>query len=380
MITLPDPSLIVFTGGEPATLRRAAEALVSPGETLDSARMSEPELLSEVNARLRDRRLVAVVDSADDEHLRGRLRAFGRRHCLPRLAVAFGGEEVDERLQAEGFRSRLVLPSLAALLSAPPERRRLACDRSGETGPFDLIGDVHGCFDELVSLLERLGYGIEGDPSAGFSAKAPPGRRVLFLGDLVDRGPGVVGALRLALDMFEAGRALIVPGNHEEKLVRALGGADVRIAHGLDRSLKQLEAHPQLAARLVDLHPRLADHLLLDGGQLVAAHAGLEESLHGRESRRVRGLALFGPTTGETDEQGFPVRLDWGKSYRGAAHVVYGHTPVTEARWVNRTLNIDTGCVFGGSLTALRWPERELVSVPARRVYWPPDVDDSAQT
>ena len=51
--------------------------------------------------------------------------------------------------------------------------------------------------------------------------------------------------------------------------------------------------------------------------------------------------------------------------------VVYGHTPVVEARWVNRTLNIDTGCVFGGSLTALRWPEQELVSVPAREVHWP---------
>ncbi len=376
MITIPDPSLIVLTGGEAATLRRAAEALVLPGETFDSATMGDRDLLSEVNRRLRERRLVAVIDSGEDEDLRGRLRAAGRKHCLPRLAFSFGGEDVNERLRAEGFRSRLVLPDLEALLSAPPGRRRLACDRSGETGPFDLIGDVHGCFDELVFLLERLGYGIEGDETAGFAVTAPKGRRVIFLGDLVDRGPGVVGTLRLALDMFDAGSALILPGNHEEKLVRALRGAGVRIAHGLGRSLEQLEGDPQVAARLVELHPKLADHLLLDGGQLVAAHAGLEESLHGRESRRVRGLALFGPTTGETDDAGHPIRLDWGRSYRGAAHVVYGHTPVKEARWVNRTINVDTGCVFGGSLTALRWPEKELVAVPARRAYWPPDLDE----
>jgi protein phosphatase len=372
MITIPDPSLLVLTGGEVSSLRRAAEVLLSPSELCDSSAMTRARVLADVDRRLRARRFVAVLDAGDDAELRAELRAVGRRHCLPRLVLAFGDARVDERLAAEGFRSRLIPPDLESLLAASPERGRLACDRRGERGPFDLIGDVHGCFEELLELLTGLGYSVAGSLAEGFRVDAPAGRRVIFLGDLVDRGPGVAEALGLALDMNEAGAALLLPGNHEEKLVRALGGADVRLSHGLDRSLDQLESQPGVAARYLALHSTLADHLLLDGGRLVAAHAGLEEAFHGRESRRVRGLALFGPTSGEVDAEGHPIRLDWSRLYRGAARVVYGHTPVSEARWVNRTINIDTGCVFGGSLTALRWPERELVSVPARGVHWPP--------
>ena len=111
---------------------------------------------------------------------------------------------------------------------------------------------------------------------------------------------------------------------------------------------------------------------MLDGGNLVVAHAGLEEALQGRASGRVREFALYGETTGETDEFGLPVRSDWAAAYRGRAAVVYGHTPVPEPEWVNGTINIDTGCVFGGQLTALRWPEREIVQVPARQVWCEP--------
>jgi protein phosphatase len=116
----------------------------------------------------------------------------------------------------------------------------------------------------------------------------------------------------------------------------------------------------------------LPSHYLLDGGALVAAHAGMKESLQGRDSRRVRDFALYGDATGTLDEQGLPVRRDWAAHYHGAAMVVYGHTPVAEPEWRNRTINVDTGCVFGGRLTALRWPERELVSVPARAAYAEP--------
>jgi polynucleotide kinase-phosphatase len=94
--------------------------------------------------------------------------------------------------------------------------------------------------------------------------------------------------------------------------------------------------------------------------------------MHGRGSGRVREFALYGETTGETDEFGLPVRYNWAADYRGSATVVYGHTPVPEPEWLNRTINVDTGCVFGGGLTALRYPERELVSVPARRTYCEP--------
>src|SRR3712207_7321069 len=97
----------------------------------------------------------------------------------------------------------------------------------------------------------------------------------------------------------------------------------------------------------------------------------MKEDLQGRESRKVRDFALYGETTGEVDEFGLPVRLNWAAGYRGSPLVVYGHTPVAEPAWLNNTVNIDTGCIFGGWLTALRYPEREIVSVPARRVYVP---------
>jgi protein phosphatase len=113
----------------------------------------------------------------------------------------------------------------------------------------------------------------------------------------------------------------------------------------------------------------LPSHYVLDGGGLVVAHAGIKSSMQGRDSPRIRRFTLYGETTGETDELGFPVRLDWARDYRGRAAVVYGHTPVPEPTWDHRTINIDTGCAFGGRLTALRYPELELVSVAARTRY-----------
>src|SRR5204863_3356500 len=121
-----------------------------------------------------------------------------------------------------------------------------------------------------------------------------------------------------------------------------------------------------------DFINELVSHYVLDDGNLVVAHAGMKEEMQGRGSGQVRDFALYGETTGETDEFGLPIRFNWAAEYRGKAMVVYGHTPVPDAQWLNRTINIDTGCVFGGKLTALRWPEKELVSVAARRTYAEP--------
>ncbi|UXI68128.1 polynucleotide kinase-phosphatase [Tahibacter amnicola] len=179
--------------------------------------------------------------------------------------------------------------------------------------------------------------------------------------------------LRLVMHMVGAGTALCVPGNHDMKLMRKLNGKDVRITHGLAETLAQLEHEP---AEFADAVRRFVDglvsHLVLDEGRLVVAHAGMKESMQGRGSAAVREFALYGESTGETDEYGLPVRYDWARDYRGKAMVIYGHTPVPQAEWVNRTLCIDTGCVFGGELTALRYPERELVSVPAQKVWYEP--------
>jgi len=272
-------------------------------------------------------------------------------------------------LQREGFRRVWVLRTPEDVAAAEVARAPLWTDRRTAHGPFDVIGDVHGCYTELVELLDRLGYAVAEDGSI----TPPPGRRAVFVGDYVDRGPDTPGVLRLVMGMAAAGGAICLPGNHDVKLARKLKGRDVRVTHGLAETLEQLAGEPEeLREAARSFLEGLVSHVVLDGGRLVVAHAGLKEAYQGRSSGRVRDFALFGDTTGETDELGLPVRRQWAADYRGEATVVYGHTPVAEPEWLNNTVNIDTGCVFGGTLTALRWPERELVSVPARRTWYEP--------
>ena len=272
-------------------------------------------------------------------------------------------------MRREGFRHVYVLDSPPAADAAVVIREPLWNDRRADAGPFDVIGDVHGCAAELHALLDRLGYA----PGPDGARRHPDGRKAVFVGDLVDRGPHVAAVLRTAMAMVEAGSALAVPGNHDVKLVKALRGRNVQVRHGLQASLDDLanedEAFRERVAAFLD---GLVSHYVFDGGRLVVAHAGLKEEMQGRSSGAVREFALYGDTTGEMDDAGLPVRLDWAREYRGRAAVVYGHTPVARPAWLNGTINIDTGCVFGGSLTALRWPERELVSVPAVREYAEP--------
>jgi protein phosphatase len=280
-------------------------------------------------------------------------------------------------LKREGFRHVWVLKAPEEIDSAVITRVRMYNDLRDRTGPFDVIGDVHGCLAELGELLGRLGYRCEHDAAGRLTgASHPQGRTAVFLGDLVDRGPDTPGVLGLAMTMTAAGQALAVAGNHEAKLLRALRGRDVKVSHGLAESLSQIEAReaeqPGFRAEAERFLDGLVSHYVLDGGRLVVAHAGLKEAYIGRASGRVRAFALYGDTTGETDEFGLPVRYPWADDYRGRAMVLYGHTPLPEPEWVNNTMCLDTGCVFGGRLTALRYPERELVSVPARRTYYEP--------
>jgi protein phosphatase len=275
-------------------------------------------------------------------------------------------------LEREGFRHVFVLKSLEEIEAATIERQPLWNNLKREHGPFDIIGDVHGCFDELVELLGKLGY----TEQPGGAWKHPERRKLVFVGDLVDRGPKIPEVVRLVLESVNTGTALCVPANHDMKFMRKIWGKDVQITHGLAESLAQFEAYEQtnrgFTRVAADFIHKLVSHYVLDDGKLVVAHAGMKESMQGRGSGVVREFALFGETTGETDEFGLPVRYNWAAEYRGSAMVVYGHTPVPEPEWLNRTMNIDTGCVFGGKLTALRYPEKELVSVPAKDTYAEP--------
>ncbi len=270
-------------------------------------------------------------------------------------------------LEGEGHQHVYTLRTAAEADSSVVVREPLPLDRRGDHGPFDIIGDVHGCIDELRELLTLLGYRV------GDRVEPPPGRKALFVGDLCDRGPDTPAVYRLVLDMIDAGHALMVVGNHDWKLLRRLKGNDVKLGQGLAETMEQFSHEPPaLKDRVRAFLDQGQFHYLFDDGNLVLAHAGLRQDLQGRVSARVRSFALFGETTGRTDEHGLPIRLDWAAEYRGRALVVFGHTPTVEPLWSNNTVNIDTGCVFGGHLSALRYPEREVVSVPARRVYCDP--------
>ena len=251
--------------------------------------------------------------------------------------------------------------------------KRQAFDRRELTGPFDIVGDVHGCCDELESLLAELGYEVEWSGES-VTVTPPEGRTFVFVGDLVDRGPRVPDTLRIAMAMVEAGSGLCVEGNHDNKFGRMLSGANVKLGHGLQASADQMAGEtPAFKAKARSFVDSLPPYLWLDGGRLVVAHAGLKEDMLGRSDGKVRSFALYGDTTGETDGFGYPVRRNWALEHDGEPAIVYGHVAAPEVQAVNNTWCLDTGCCFGGRLTALRWPEKELVSVPAKRTYYVPD-------
>jgi protein phosphatase len=246
-------------------------------------------------------------------------------------------------------------------------RSRIWSRKPEEHGPFDIVGDLHGCREELEELLTSLGW------QSGPDWVHPEGRKLVFLGDFVDRGPDPVGVLRIVMSAVKREVALCVPGNHDIKLLRALHGKDVSRNHGLAETMAALEQESEeFRAQVREFLDSLVSHAVLDDGKLCVAHAGLREEMQGRGSAAIREFALYGETTGEIDEFGLPVRYNWAGEYRGRTTVVYGHTPIPEPEWLNNTINIDTGCCFGGRLTALRYPERELVSVAARQVYSEP--------
>ncbi|GAA3480300.1 polynucleotide kinase-phosphatase [Streptomyces yanii] len=321
-------------------------------------------------ARTHDVLPIAIVLDLPEEVCQARNATRPDRAGMPRHVVQRHRRELRRSLRGlerEGFRKVHILRTEEEVDHADVVLERRYNDLRHLTGPFDIIGDIHGCSSELETLLGKLGY-VDG--------AHPEGRTAVFVGDLVDRGPDSPGVLRRVMSMVAAGTALCVPGNHENKLGRYLKGRKVQHTHGLAETIEQLDREdvrdPAFREQVREFIDGLVSHYVLDEGKLVVCHAGLPEKYHGRTSGRVRSHALYGDTTGETDEFGLPVRYPWAEDYRGRAAVVYGHTPVPSTSWVNNTLCLDTGAVFGGKMTALRWPERELVDVPAEKVWYEP--------
>ncbi len=420
-IAIPDFALVVLIGASGAGKSSFAARNFAPTEVISSdyarALVSDDESDQSVSAdafalvtaiagtRLKHRRL-AVIDATNIRAAdrKGWIELARRWHALPVAIVLDPGIQAcldhnqgrtnrnfgpgvvkrmtDELrrglrgLQREGFRQVWTLGTEAGITAATVSRQPLWTDKRTDPGPFDIIGDIHGCAAELELLLDKLGYAVAWTTTDGertVTVTPPPGRKVVFVGDLVDRGPASPDVLRIAMSMVQAGGALIVQGNHERKFGRWLEGRKVTLSHGLQQTADQMEAEsPAFRAGVASFLADLRSHVWLDGGRLAVAHAGLKEEMIGRGSGAVREFALYGETTGEIDEFGLPVRADWAAKYRGDTAVIYGHTPMLEAQWVNNTLCIDTGCVFGGKLTALRWPEKELVEVAALQTWFEP--------
>lgn len=425
-ITIPKLSLVVLVGpsgsGKSTFARKhflptevlssdCCRGLVSDDENNQAATNDAFEVLHYIAAKRLARGHLTVIDATNvqPEARKPLVQLAKQYHCLPVAIVlnppekvchernrnrddrTFGPHVVQQQrsqlrrslkaLKREGFRHIFVMDSVEAIEAAIIERVPLWNDKRDEHGPFDIIGDIHGCCDELEQLLEQLGYERVLLDSAslwgGVSYRHPAGRKALFVGDLVDRGPRVLDVVRIARNMVASGDALCVPGNHDMKLLRKLHGKNPQMTHGLAQSWGEIEALPDevrdpFCKEMADFLDGLVSHYVLDDGKLVVAHAGMKEAFQGRGSGKVREFALYGETTGETDEFGLPVRYNWAAEYRGSAMVVYGHTPVPEPEWLNRTVNVDTGCVFGGKLTALRYPEKEFISVPAKQTYCEP--------
>lgn len=423
VLTIPDPSLVLLIGvsgaGKSTFCRRHFRpteilssdfyrSLVSDDENNQMATKDAFEVLHLVARKRLSRGLMTVIDATNVRaDARRPLLEMAREYHVQTEAVILdlpeetcidrnqkranrdvGSQVVRQHgeylqrslpnLREEGFRYiyHLVYEQVEDVVL---RRVPLRCNRVHDHGPFDIIGDVHGCCDELEQLLRRLGYhpvhGAVARPGPPLRYAHPEGRKVVFLGDLVDRGPRSADVLQLARNMMLDGTALCVPGNHDMKLLRRLRKGpstpfyDATLADFQSIAVQDRE---RVITEIVDFLGSLPSHLVLDHGRLVVAHAGLRKEMIGRDSGPIRAFALYGDTTGEKDEYGLPVRRDWAAEYTGRAAIVYGHSPIAEPIWRHRTINIDTGCAFGGRLTALRYPERELVSVAAQRAYAQP--------
>ena len=422
-ISVPNLSLVVLVGasgaGKSTFGKKQFEefevissdycrGLVSNDENDQTATKEAFDLLHTIVAKRLKKGLLTVVDATNvqPEARKPLIKLARDYHAIPVAIVFdlpqkvseernktredrnFGGHVIRQQksqlrrsvksLKREGFRHIINLNSEDEVNSVEGiVREKLYNDKRELKGPFDIIGDIHGCFDETREILEKLNYKVVAidydNEKFGWNVSHPEDRQVIFLGDLVDRGPNSPEVLKLVMSMVNSGVALCVPGNHDIKLQKWLSGKNVAVKHGLAETIEQLNNETDEFKEIVkEFTYSLISHYVLDGGDLVVSHAGLKEEMQGRGSGAVRAFCLFGETTGEIDEYGLPVRYPWAEEYRGRARVVYGHTPIPKAEWLNRTLNIDTGCVFGGELTALRYPEEELVSVKAKKTYCEP--------
>ncbi len=363
MTKIPSQCLVLVTDALQASIDNLAEILTAPVVVWQDAE-AKASLSACVAAVAKAEALIVLLPRPSNSEAKTLARMARKNGLIPVI------QTTDASTLADTF--DIVLPDLEDLSIGP-----MPFDKRDDHGPFDIIGDVHGCAVELMELLAILGHAAKGWEEApadcwhAWIQAHRTGRRVILLGDLTDRGPSNLASLRIARAIERVGGYLIA-GNHDDKLARWMKGRPVTIAHGLATTVQELENidHSELQ-QFSDWLLSRPRHLILDGGQLVVAHAGLAEHLHERATPAAAAFATYGKPAGHgvLDQDGFPEREDWAQDYKGKATVVHGHVVHSEPRELNRVFAIDTGCVFGGKLTALRWPERTYEQVSAHKVY-----------
>jgi len=363
-IPLPAHSVVLIVGGRRAPLAEVADRV--PASAAAPWNVQKPDASLELlHGTLGTASIVRVCMADSNGKARRAVASAAHRRGMRCICIRLPGAAVfdaaDERIDTA---YDIAAPGDVSFRIVP-----MPSDRTELAGPFDIVGDVHGCRDELMELLGLLGH-LDED---GEIRRHPDGRIPVLLGDLTDRGPDSKGTLEIARRLTEIG-GIVIRGNHDDKLHGWLRGKDVEVKAGLDMTIQQLSDTTQewrldMAAWIGTLE----SHLMLDGGRLAVAHAGIDEEHQGRHTRGAWSMGLYGrPVKGgtELDEHGFPLREDWALTYAGSATVVHGHVVHDEPRIVGNVVAIDTGCVHGGRLTAYRWPEREFVSVQARAVHF----------
>jgi protein phosphatase len=357
----------------------------SPGDGISFAqrffRGDEIELnpgSNQIFARERlQRRQLAVVEAHQTtaKNLREWVATAKEYHAFSVAIVLARGSQAEywrtRNLEKEGFKDLLYIETLEKRKQPKISRVPLWPDKRHLTGPFDIIGDVHGCAEELSGLLGKLGYEISWyeDGSRTCFVVPPAGRMAVFLGDFSGAGPNEDDVMLIVRALVAQGSALCIWGDTDDRKRKAVlsqawsnpGYRDYVQEFDPDYSYSKERAKGLLNDVAVS-------HLWLDGGDLVVAHAAIREDMIGRSSNRVRDFCIYGEES-KTSSAILTNQLTWVESYQGAATVVYGHTPCAKPTWRNNTIGLNTDCVCGGALTALRWPERELVSVPALRNY-----------
>ncbi len=241
---------------------------------------------------------------------------------------------------------------------------------------LDIVGDIHGCFDEFLTLLHRLGYQQN---EAGFYIH-PEGRTFLSLGDIMSRGPKSLQTLQFFHNHIQAGLAHMVDSNHGWKIARWLDGQHVQLTHGDEKVEQEFltyehthgsEKATELKKQLKDLLLKAPSHYVLKKNGVATAvcvHAGIRDEWIGKQSHEISDVARYGETDG-FDDANKPIRKDWTVHHKTSPLIIWGHDPRKKAMVVNGTINIDQGAVFGGELTALRYPERDTLSVDVETDY-----------